>query len=83
MSEYPKWKYHKKLEAVIVENREEEDFLDKEFPTEWKNTVADFGVITHPSADQSLEVSHGFSFAQLKEKLLNEKAAALIASKKG
>lgn len=37
-TEYPKWKYHGKLEALIVRTLEQEKLLGPD----WKNSPADF-----------------------------------------
>lgn len=45
---YPRFKYNKKRESVIVESEEEEELLHEAFPGEWKESLADFGVETAP-----------------------------------
>lgn len=46
---YPKWKYHPDLGSLIVHTSEEEARLEG-----WFDSPAEFGVITAPSAEQSL-----------------------------
>lgn len=45
--EYPKYKYHSEFEPIVVFNKEEEMALEKKG---FKNSLADFGIETHPSA---------------------------------
>lgn len=62
---YPKMKYHKTEEPMRIENVEEEELLGED----WKDSPADFGVITHPSPDQQKD--------DRLEKLRTAKLAAL------
>lgn len=71
---YPKYKYHETHEPVIVETAEEEEYLPSD---EWKDSPADFGIITHPSKEQMMKNRLGFNFEELKAKKKAEKAAAL------
>ena len=50
MSDYPKVKYLRTLETVLVHTKEEEDAL----VGEWGDGPMDFGIITAPAAGQAI-----------------------------
>ena len=50
MSDYPKVKYLRSLETVLVHSKEEEDAL----VGEWGDGPMDFGIITAPAAGQAI-----------------------------
>ncbi len=79
-TEFPKFKYHKTHDAVMINNHDEEQFLHDNFPDEWKDTPAAFGIITAPGPDQVMQRTHGFSFATLKEKTINSQKAIAAAN---
>lgn len=71
---YPKNKYHATHDPVIVQSEEEEEYLPKD---EWKDSPADFGIITHPSKEQMMKEKLGFNFEELKAKKVAERNAAV------
>lgn len=45
---YPKWKYHRDFEPMLVKTEEQE----KKLGPEWKDSPAAFGIETHPATAQ-------------------------------
>lgn len=53
VTQYPRWKYHKKYpQGLLINNEEEEAALGDG----WHDSPAAFGVETHPSVDAKDEV---------------------------
>lgn len=74
--EFPKFKYHETKEPVIVADKNEEGYLNDVFPGEWKDSPADFGIVTHPGLEDNQKEKYGFSFADLKKEVEAKKAEA-------
>lgn len=49
MEQFPKYKHHPTLDAVVVNSVEEEDSLGDE----WADSPAEHGIITAPSVEQT------------------------------
>lgn len=60
---YPKFKYHKTLDAIVVNSADEEASLSEG----WADSPAAFGVITAPSADQLTQETIELAKAQADE----------------
>lgn len=56
---YPKYKYHPTKEPRVIHSAEQEDALSEE----WKDSPADHGFITAPSAEQMEEMEEDYAEA--------------------
>jgi hypothetical protein len=65
---YPKMKYHKTLEAIVIASADEELKLS----SDWADSPAAFGTVTAPSADQLAQMT-----IEQAKKLADEAAAAI------
>jgi hypothetical protein len=52
VSQFPKFKYHADIDPIVVHTEDEEKALGGE----WKDSPADHGVITNPSAEQARQI---------------------------
>ena len=68
MSEFPKWKYHATHKPILIQNVVQEEQLGEA----WKNSPAEHGIVTAPSAKQREINELGFDPFQIKEEQVEE-----------
>jgi len=65
---YPRYKYHESHKPRVVKNAHEEHLLGDE----WKDSPADFGVVTAPSVEQIFQQQTGVDMTQPEEETKQE-----------